>query len=314
MTIYGAVQLPGEYDYQEGMKLADLLFLAGGKLPNARETAEVARAFGAEQTQIIKVDLNKLLGGDNSQNITLNSRDVVTIPSLQNFREDPITVTISGQVAYPGVYTIQPQDRLSDLINRAGGLTDYAFPAGAVFSRKEEKLIDKNQLDALERTIRQVEAEKEYEYIRELAKSQRAYKREDVADELEQTVTSVAQLATASATPLAAVGQLGNLTQELNLEKTPVNSNQPKLFDSQEKAAPIVPIRYSINSGDGEKLVDDNNVLLPSTLAEKAENSIIDPDLPNVDKDVEKIKKCLKIFLESFEVKNFSPKLRYVET
>ena len=75
--------------------------MAGGKLPNARETAEVARAFGAEQTQIIKVDLNKLLGGDNSQNITLNSRDVVTIPSLQNFREDPLAVTISGQVAYP---------------------------------------------------------------------------------------------------------------------------------------------------------------------------------------------------------------------
>ena len=286
VTIYGAVQLPGEYDYQEGMKLADLLFLAGGKLPNARETAEVARAFGAEQTQIIKVDLNKLLDGDNSQNITLNSRDVVTIPSLQNFREDPLTVTISGQVAYPGVYTIQPQDRLSDLINRAGGLTNYAFPAGAVFSRKEEKLIDKNQLDALERTIKQVEAEKEYEYIRELAKSQRAYKREDVADGLEQTVTSVAQLATTSATPLAAVGQLGNLTQELNSEGTSVSStSQP--VDSQEKAVPIVPIRYSINSGDGVKLVDDNNVL-PSTLAEKAENSIIDPDLPNVDKDVEK--------------------------
>ena len=301
VTIYGAVQLPGEYDYQEGMKLADLLFLAGGKLPNARETAEVARAFGAEQTQIIKVDLNKLLGGDNSQNITLNSRDVVTIPSLQNFREDPLTVTISGQVAYPGVYTIQPQDRLSDLINRAGGLTNYAFPAGAVFSRKEEKLIDKNQLDALERTIKQVEAEKEYEYIRELAKSQRAYKREDVADGLEQTVTSVAQLATTSATPLAAVGQLGKLTQELNSEGTSVSStSQP--VDSQEKAVPIVPIRYSINSGDGEKLVDDYNVR-PSTLAENTENSIIDPDLPNVDKDVEKT----ELFSEETPLSGLNP-------
>ena len=93
-------------------------------------------------------------------------------------------------------------------------------------------------------------------------------------------------MATASATPLAAVGQLGDLTQGLNSEGTSVSStSQP--VDSQEKEAPIVPIRYSINSGDGEKLVDDNNVL-PSTLAEKAENSIIDPDLPNVDKDVEK--------------------------
>ena len=85
---------------------------------------------------------------------------------------------------------------------------------------------------------------------------------------------------------MAAVGQLGDLTQGLNSEGTSVSStSQP--VDKWEKEAPIVPIRYSINSGDGEKLVDDNNVLLPSTLAEKAENSIIDPDLPNVDKDVE---------------------------
>ncbi|MDP6995375.1 MAG: SLBB domain-containing protein [Candidatus Poribacteria bacterium] len=244
VTIYGAVQLPGEYDYQENMKLADLLFLAGGVLPNARNTAEVARAFGADQTQIIEVDLVKLSEGDENLNVVLNSRDVVTIPSQQNFREDPVMVTISGQVQYPGVYTIQQQDRLSDLILRAGGLTDHAFPAGAVFTRKEEKLIDLTQLAALERTIKQIEAEKEYEYIRELAKSQQATQQGDVAEGLEETVTSMAQFATAPATaPLAAAGQIGNLAQNLNLGQEQVSDQNPASIERQQPV-PVVPLKY----------------------------------------------------------------------
>jgi len=155
-----------------------------------------------------------------------------------------VMVTISGQVQYPGVYTIQQQDRLSDLIQRAGGLTDYAFPAGAVFTRKEEKLIGRTQLAALKRTIKQIEAEKEYEYIRELAKSQQATQQGDVAEGLEETVTSVAQFATAPATaPLAAAGQIGNLAQNLNLGQGQV-SDQRSASAERQPPVPVVPLKY----------------------------------------------------------------------
>ena len=56
---------------------------------------------------------------------------------------------VTGQVKFPGVYTILPGDTLSDLINRAGGLNDIAYSLGSVFTREE---IAKQQKDSFIRT------------------------------------------------------------------------------------------------------------------------------------------------------------------
>ena len=44
-------------------------------------------------------------------------------------------VTLDGEVRFPGNYRIRKDERLSDVIQRAGGLTQIAFPVGAIFTR-----------------------------------------------------------------------------------------------------------------------------------------------------------------------------------
>lgn len=60
-----------------------------------------------------------------------------------------ITLWIGGEVIMPGRYTLRHGDKLSDLINRAGGLTRIAYPAGAVFTRQSERIRQRQQYQAI---------------------------------------------------------------------------------------------------------------------------------------------------------------------
>jgi protein involved in polysaccharide export with SLBB domain len=66
----------------------------------------------------------------------LVSRDVVQIKSIPNWTEKA-TIELSGELNFPGTYTIYKDDTLYDVIQRAGGLTQYAYTAAALFTRKE---------------------------------------------------------------------------------------------------------------------------------------------------------------------------------
>jgi protein involved in polysaccharide export with SLBB domain len=65
----------------------------------------------------------------------LRDGDVLTVPERTGWRNLGASVTISGEVAKPGVYGIQPGERLSSLLERAGGLLPTAYPDAAVFER-----------------------------------------------------------------------------------------------------------------------------------------------------------------------------------
>ncbi len=58
-------------------------------------------------------------------------------------------MTLTGEVRFPGTYTIKPGETLKSVIERAGGLTQYAFPQGAVFTRVELKQREQQQMDQL---------------------------------------------------------------------------------------------------------------------------------------------------------------------
>ncbi|MEG3066581.1 SLBB domain-containing protein [Acetomicrobium sp.] len=59
------------------------------------------------------------------------------------------TVTISGEVKYPGVYTIKKGETLSDLIERAGGYTDRASLPGAIFTRESVRESQRRSIDEM---------------------------------------------------------------------------------------------------------------------------------------------------------------------
>src|SRR5207245_9148593 len=64
-------------------------------------------------------------------------------------------VVLGGQVGRPGIYTIAEGEKLSSVLERAGGFTDRAFLKGAAFTRASLRKIEQEQLDAFLKTQEQ---------------------------------------------------------------------------------------------------------------------------------------------------------------
>jgi protein involved in polysaccharide export with SLBB domain len=63
------------------------------------------------------------------------------------------TIEITGEVMFPGKYTIRRGETLSQILQRAGGLTDQAYPQGAIFTRKELQQLEAQRLKELRQRL-----------------------------------------------------------------------------------------------------------------------------------------------------------------
>ena len=131
--IEGLVQKPGQYPLYESMTVSDLIFLAGNFKESAYMLdAELARIDSSGETHLISVPLDR--AGKNDR-LPLQENDrlfVRQIPGYQLHR----MVTIEGEVNFPGRYSLtKNNETLWQLVQRAGGFTDRAFPVGTVFKR-----------------------------------------------------------------------------------------------------------------------------------------------------------------------------------
>ncbi len=149
----GRVKVPGDYPLEPGMRVSDLL-RAGGSLDPAaygvraelsRYTVENGRQ---RDTQVLSIDLAAIRGGDQSADIALQAFDRLSIKQVSGWAEQD-QVTLRGEVRFPGTYTIQPGETLHSVVNRAGGLTEFAFVDGSIFTRRELKVREQEQLDRL---------------------------------------------------------------------------------------------------------------------------------------------------------------------
>jgi polysaccharide export outer membrane protein len=152
VRISGAVQREGKYGFKPGMTVKDLISTAGGlKYYAYSKEAELTRIHVTEKglrTEKIIIPLEKALTGDSESNILLKEDDylfVRTIPEWQIYQ----TVTISGEVKFPGIYTINKGEPLSSLIERAGGFTDRAYLKGSVFTRERVRQLQQKQLNEM---------------------------------------------------------------------------------------------------------------------------------------------------------------------
>ncbi len=150
ISIEGEVNKAGKFDFVEGLTVADIIVLANGFTDGA-SNAKI------ELSRRVKYDT---LGLDNEQNVRIESFEIdkdLKIRTedakvvLQPFDkiyvhkspryENQKSVYIEGEVKYPGTYTIKDKNqRITDLIELAGGLKDGAFPKGATFSRDSTKI------------------------------------------------------------------------------------------------------------------------------------------------------------------------------
>ena len=135
------------------MSVADLITAAGGLTERAFQLyAELNRSeFNASQT-LVQSRINLDLSDTNSLSTSLKSRDVLQIKTIPNWAETN-TVTLSGEVRFPGVYSINKGDTLATVINRAGGLTEFAYAPGAMFTRVALKEQQAEQLAEMQERL-----------------------------------------------------------------------------------------------------------------------------------------------------------------
>jgi polysaccharide biosynthesis/export protein len=153
VRIDGRANVPGQYPLEDGMTVRDLI-RAGGGLSDAAYvgSAELTRyeiVNGASRrTEVIPVDLAAVMRGDPAANLRLEPFDSLSIKQIQQWTDQEY-IRLSGQVKYPGTYSIKPGETLKSVVLRAGGLTQFAFPRGTVFTRKELREREQKELDML---------------------------------------------------------------------------------------------------------------------------------------------------------------------
>jgi protein involved in polysaccharide export with SLBB domain len=158
VRVSGRVKVPGEYPLETSMRVSDLL-RAGGNLDAGAYggKAELARytvtAEGARQTELIEIDIAAVLRGDLSANVELRPFDFLMVKETTDWGEQE-SVTLKGEVRFPGTYPIRKGETLRQLIDRAGGLTPRAFAQGGAFTRRDVKESEQKQLDRLAERLR----------------------------------------------------------------------------------------------------------------------------------------------------------------
>ena len=163
VAITGAVRRSGQVPFHDGMTVRDLVLLAGGleqsadltaaeiaRLPQDRRTGQTAVTFRAplDSSYIFERGPDGQYFGPpglpapagNQPDVKLKPYDNVLIMRQPNW-ELQRTVVVSGEVRYPGTYSLRTKtEKVSDVIQRAGGLTPEAYADGVTFFRAKDSV------------------------------------------------------------------------------------------------------------------------------------------------------------------------------
>lgn len=154
ITINGAVNKAGKFDFMEGMQVEDLIALGGGLKDGADSNViDVSRRLKDGSFETISKNFNLKashnLEGSASNNFTLEPYDIVSVRYLKGYTVQK-TVFINGEANFVGEYSIGTKnEKISDLVKQAGGLTKFAYIDGAFLTRKNNTLEDKKQLEVI---------------------------------------------------------------------------------------------------------------------------------------------------------------------
>lgn len=142
VQILGEVKRPGIFPYSSEMKVEELIIMAGGLQESANTNdIEIARRLEDADlgtlSEIIPVQVNADLSF-NLDGEVLQPYDQVIVRKRANFNMQKL-VAVEGQVNSPGIFAIQTsEERISDLVKRAGGLNQFAYSKGATLIRRTE--------------------------------------------------------------------------------------------------------------------------------------------------------------------------------
>jgi protein involved in polysaccharide export with SLBB domain len=163
-TVYvkGEVAKPGRYPLTTNMYVEDLIRVAGGLKRSADPVrADLTRyGVGSEPgtvSESVPIQLSAALKGDGTENIQLRDGDMLSIRQAPGWNDVGAAVTVRGEVQHSGSYGIQPGERLSSVLERAGGFSAEAYPHGAVLMRREVREVQMQAHMALVQRMKQEE-------------------------------------------------------------------------------------------------------------------------------------------------------------
>jgi protein involved in polysaccharide export with SLBB domain len=165
VKISGEVNLPGTFPFASSMTVGDLILQAGGLLQSASNSyIEIARrerdASAGKLAELFTISIDPDLKlSEEERNQPLMPFDHVFIRKSPGFEREQL-IHVEGEVNYPGEFAISSaNERISDLIKRAGGLNQFAYPKGASLVRRTiyykdltpEEIQEKNLRDLREK-------------------------------------------------------------------------------------------------------------------------------------------------------------------
>jgi polysaccharide export outer membrane protein len=137
VEVRGEVAKPGRYPLTDNMHVEDLIKVSGGlkRSADTKEASLTRYPIAEKPGEHLELALASILNGNSTESVPLRNGDVLTIRQVPGWKDLSATVTLEGEVLYPGAYGIQPGEHLSSVLQRAGGYTPEAYPYGAVLSR-----------------------------------------------------------------------------------------------------------------------------------------------------------------------------------
>ena len=160
VTVRGEVIRPGSYALSEGMTAAQLVRMAGGFRRDALLTKADLISYQVVNGVKVVGERRDLPIGDavikenRDEDVPLKPGDVLTVHQITGWNDIGASITIEGEVGHPGSYGFQQDEHLSDVLRRAGGFRDTAYPEGAVLTRPEVRSLEEKSREEL---IRQIE-------------------------------------------------------------------------------------------------------------------------------------------------------------
>lgn len=160
VTVRGEVMRPGSYALSEGMTAAQLVRMAGGFKRDALLTKADLISYQVVNGVKVVGERRDLPIGDavikenRDEDVPLKPGDVLTVHQITGWNDIGASITIEGEVGHPGSYGFQQGEHLSDVLRRAGGFRDTAYPEGAVLTRPEVRSLEEKSREEL---IRQIE-------------------------------------------------------------------------------------------------------------------------------------------------------------
>jgi protein involved in polysaccharide export with SLBB domain len=161
VTVRGEVLQPGGYALVQGMTAAQLVRISGGfKRDALLENADLASYEIKDGKQVVSrrqtIAIGQTVNGvDANADVLLKPGDVLTVHQVSGWNDIGASVTLAGEVTYPGTYGLQEGEKLSSVILRAGGFRTTAYPDGAVLVRQQVKDLEEKSRTEL---IRQIES------------------------------------------------------------------------------------------------------------------------------------------------------------